>query len=181
MCKRLFVVTVAMVLGLAASAAFAQCCGSVEMGYAAPAYTTYYAPTVAYYPPAVQTVSYAPTATYYAPASCSTCATGGCSTCATGGCSPCSSCSTGCSTCAAPVAAPAPCTTCYAPAVPQATYYPAPYATYYAPAAYATYYAPACSTCAVGYCGRPGYSVFGAPRVYYAGQPVRNTLKAITP
>jgi hypothetical protein len=78
--------------------------------------------------------------------------------------------------CTAYYAPPAPCTTCYAPyttcyAAPCTTCYAAPCATYYTPTvvAYPAYYA------------RPGRSVFGAPRVYVAGQPVRNVLRAVTP
>ena len=59
----------------------------------------------------------------------------------------------------------------YAPPVAYTTYYPSPYVTYYGPtvAAYPAYHV------------KPGWSVFGAPRVYVAGQPVRNVLRAITP
>jgi hypothetical protein len=62
--------------------------------------------------------------------------------------------------------------TTYVPAVPAyTTYYPSRYVTYYGPTVtvYPTYYV------------RPGWSIFGAPRVYVAGQPVRNVLRAITP
>ena len=67
--------------------------------------------------------------------------------------------------------ATAPYVAYYAPPVTYTTYYPSPYVTYYGPTvvAYPTYYA------------RPGWSVFGATRVYVAGQPVRNVLRAITP
>lgn len=90
--------------------------------------------------------------------------------------------------------APATSVSYYAPATPEVTYYaPATptYSTYYAPAAtytsyyaapavpsYSTYYAPATVYYSPYVVGR---SVFGAPRVYVPGQPVRNTLKAITP
>jgi hypothetical protein len=116
MLARVLAVTMITVLSLCVSPVFGQCCGSAAYMPAAPAYTAYYAPTVAYYEPA-------PYVAYYAP----------------------------------PVA--------------YTTYYASPYATYYGPtvAAYPAYYA------------RPGWSVFGAPRVYVAGQPVRNTLRAITP
>jgi hypothetical protein len=70
-----------------------------------------------------------------------------------------------------PYYAPVPHVDYYAPLAAHTTYYPSPYATYYGPtvAAYPAYYA------------RLGWSVFGAPRVYVAGQPVRNVLRAITP
>ena len=66
---------------------------------------------------------------------------------------------------------PAPYATYYTQRVVYAAYYPSPYVTYYEPAiaAYPAYDA------------RLGWSVFGAPRVYVAGQPVRNVLRAITP
>ncbi len=115
---RVLAVTVVTVLSLCVSPVFGQCCGSVPATYvpAVPAYTTYYAPTAAYY-------------------------------------------------------APAPYVAYYAPPVAYTAYYAPPYATYYGPtvAAYPAYYA------------RPGWSVFGAPRVYVAGQPVRNVLRATTP
>ncbi len=67
--------------------------------------------------------------------------------------------------------APAPYVDYYVPPLAYTTYYPSSYVTYYGPTvvAYPAYYA------------RPGWSVFGAPRVYVAGQPVRNVLRAITP
>ena len=68
------------------------------------------------------------------------------------------------------------CATCYAPVVPRVTYYVRPYATYYAPAPCATCYSPV-----VGYYGVAGRSVFGAPRFYVPGQPVRNVFRAVTP
>jgi hypothetical protein len=66
--------------------------------------------------------------------------------------------------------------TYYAPVAPRrvVTYYPAPYTTYYAPAP--RYYAPVYAPAVVG-----GRSMFGAPRVYVGGQPVRNAVKAVTP
>jgi hypothetical protein len=69
----------------------------------------------------------------------------------------------------APPVAPAPYVSYYAPAAPYVTYY-TPYTTY-APvvAPYRTYY------------GVPGASIYGAPRVYVPGEPVRNVLKAVTP
>ena len=90
-------------------------------------------------------------------------------------------------------------TTYYAPTV---TYYPptsyvayyaptTPYVSYYAPAtSYVSYYAPAAG-CAGGcapvvqpyaaYYGRLGWSMYGTPKVYVPGVPVRNTLRAVTP
>jgi hypothetical protein len=81
--------------------------------------------------------------------------------------------------------APAAPVTYYSPVTPQVTYYaPAPtYTTFYASPTvqpYATYYAPAVQPTVVYY-GYAGRSVFGAPRVYVPGQPVRNVFKAITP
>jgi hypothetical protein len=82
----------------------------------------------------------------------------------------------------APAAAPVSYVSYYAPAVA-----PAPYVTYYAPPApYVTYYSPRVTYAPVvapyaAYYGRPGWSIYGAPRVYVPGEPVRNTLKAITP
>ncbi len=76
--------------------------------------------------------------------------------------------------------------TYYAPVTPQVTYYApaAPsYTTYYAAPAvqpYATYYAPAVQPTAVYY-GVPGRSIYGTPRVYMPGQPVRNVWRAIVP
>ena len=81
---------------------------------------------------------------------------------------------------APPVAyAPAPFVSYYAPTVP--------YTTYYAPSvSYAAYYAPGVAYAPVvapyrAYYGVPGRSMFGAPRIYVPGEPVRNTLKAVTP
>jgi hypothetical protein len=83
----------------------------------------------------------------------------------------------------APVAAPVSYTSYYAPAV---AYAPAPYVSYYAPAApYAAYYSPYATYSPVvsyrAYYGVPGWSMYGAPRVYVPGEPVRNALKAVTP
>jgi hypothetical protein len=78
----------------------------------------------------------------------------------------------------------------YAPAPYYAAYYapPMPYAAYYpAPAPYAAYYAPGpapCATCAalVPYpYGWAGWSIYGTPRVYVVGQPVRNVVRAVFP
>ncbi len=72
----------------------------------------------------------------------------------------------------------------YAPAVTYTSYYaPAAtsYATYYAgaaPVAYTSYYA---APYATYYYGVAGTSIYGAPRVYVPGEPVRNTLRALTP
>jgi hypothetical protein len=69
----------------------------------------------------------------------------------------------------APPSAPVSYVSYYAPATPNLTYY-RPYATYVPVVApYRAYY------------GVPGVSMYGAPRVYVPGEPVRNALKAITP
>jgi hypothetical protein len=66
----------------------------------------------------------------------------------------------------------------YAPA-PQVPYY-APQAAYYAaPAPCTSCYQPVVAARAVY--GRPGYSIFGAPRFYVPGEPARNVLRAVTP
>jgi hypothetical protein len=81
---------------------------------------------------------------------------------------------------------PAPYVTYYAPTVAY-TPAPAPYVSYYAPAApYVTYYSPSVAVAPVVvpyrvYYGVPGWSIYGTPRVYVRGEPVRNTLRAITP
>jgi hypothetical protein len=64
----------------------------------------------------------------------------------------------------------------YVPSVPYATYY-RPYAAAYVP--YAAYYAPA----PVYYRPyvRPGVSMYGTPKVYVSGEPVRNAIRAVTP
>jgi hypothetical protein len=97
---------------------------------------------------------------------------------------------------AAPVYAPAT-TTYYAPAVvaPTTTYYApavaAPVTTYYAPApaapitaysapAQVTYYAPAAPV-VVARPIRIGRNIYGGPTAYVPGQPVRNTLRYISP
>lgn len=84
---------------------------------------------------------------------------------------------------------------CTANYMPRATYYPpAPYVTYntsatpqvayYAPAAqaqpYAMRYVPAVQPY-VAYYGVAGRSLYGTPKVYVPGEPVRNVLRAITP
>ena len=85
----------------------------------------------------------------------------------------------------------------HVPAVPAYTTYYAPTAAYYAPAPYvayyarpwptrptsppyATYYGPTVAAYPAYY-ARPGWSVFVPLRVYVAGQPVRNVLRATTP
>jgi hypothetical protein len=113
-----------------------------------------YAPsyTVGYAPSVAYYAPAEPYVTYYAPAA-------------------------SCASCAAP-AAPS-CTSCCA-AAPAYTAYYAPaytYSAYYPPAyTYSAYYAPAY----VGYYGRPGWSVYGTPKVYVPGEPVRNVVRAIT-
>jgi hypothetical protein len=68
----------------------------------------------------------------------------------------------------------APATCCYAPATS--------YVSYYAPVAqpYATYYAPVVRPYAAYY-GVVGSSMYGTPKVYVPGKPVRNILRAVTP
>ena len=75
-------------------------------------------------------------------------------------------------------------TTYYAPAVSSVT--AVPYVSYYAPAtSYVTYYSPSVAVAPVTYStyyyGRPGTSIYGTPRVYVPAEPVRNTLRALTP
>ena len=83
--------------------------------------------------------------------------------------------------------APVPYAAYYAPPVAYTAYYapPVAYSTYYAPpVAYSTYYAPrvAYAPAVVAYpYARPGWSMYGTPRVYVAGEPVRNILRATTP
>ncbi len=121
-----------------------------DCGCGAPPVYTSAAPTYStYYAPATVDYAPAPQVTYYAPA-----------------------------------AAPVPYVSYYAPAV---AYVPAPYVTYYAPPVaavpYATYYAPPVSYAPVAVPYRayavPGWSVYGTPRVYVRGEPVRNTVKAV--
>lgn len=85
----------------------------------------------------------------------------------------------------APAAAPVSYVSYYEPAP---VYAPAPYVTYYAPPVaavpYATYYTPYAAYAPVvapyrAYYGVPGVSIYGTPRVYVPGEPVRNTLKAV--
>jgi hypothetical protein len=83
--------------------------------------------------------------------------------------------------------APVPAYTAYyAPTV--AYYPPAPYVAYYPPPApYVAYYPPAVAYPQPvvlpyrAYYGMPGWSMFGAPRLYVPGEPVRNVLRAVTP
>ena len=125
--------------------------------YIAPV-TTYYAPAVApaYYPAPV----IAPRRAFYAPAP----------------------------VVAAPVVAPpvvappvvaAPVTTYYAPAPVVAA--PAPVTTYYAPAPVAAPVVAAPVVAPPVVVARYGRSIYGTRQVYYPGQPVLNTLRAITP
>ncbi len=79
-------------------------------------------------------------------------------------------------------AAPVSYVSYYAP--PAAYAAPVSYVSYYAPATpYATYYAPPAVAVPYRayYYGVPGWSVYGTPRVYVPGEPVRNTLRAVTP
>jgi hypothetical protein len=73
--------------------------------------------------------------------------------------------------------APAPYVTYYAPPV---AYAPTPYVSYYAPAAPYVAYAPVVAPYRAYY-GVPGWSIYGTPRVYVPGEPVRNTVKAVLP
>ncbi len=160
MAKRLVVVAAVAVLSCASSA-LAQCaCGVAETVYA-PAVSTY---TVSYAPALTPTVTYypstvAPTVAYYPPAT--------------------------------TTYYPAATTAYYAPTV---AYYPAATTAYYAPRV--TYYAAAPTVAyspVVGsyttYYGAPvagprevvGSSMYGTPKVYVSGEPVRNALRAITP
>lgn len=167
MYRRLLLLSVPIGLNLIPATVLAQCaCSSAQATYASvvPSYTTDYTPAVTYYAPSMPRVAYyAPPAqvgtTYYAPA---------------------------------------PYVTYYSPATPQVVYYapsaqaattyyaPAAdaYTTYYAPAPavqpYTTYYAPAVEPY-VTYYGTLGSSVYGTPKVYVPGEPVRNTLRALTP
>ncbi len=67
----------------------------------------------------------------------------------------------------------------YAPAAYVTSYAPVtPYVSYYSP--YAVSYAPVASPYAVYY-GVAGWSVYGTPKVYVPGEPVRNSVRALTP
>jgi hypothetical protein len=84
----------------------------------------------------------------------------------------------------------APAVTYYTPAVtavPTVAYY-TPYVSYYAPAAptvsyYTPYaaYAPVVRPYAAYYYGVPGWSMYGTPKVYVPGEPLRNAIRATTP
>jgi hypothetical protein len=158
MCLRFIPVAVAALL-LGGSLAHAQCgCGVAPVVAAAPTYAVNYAPAVtsavAYEAPVTYTSNYAPAyTTYYAPT--------------------------------VAYQAPVTYTSYYAPTTAYAA--PVSYASYYAPAAvpYTTYYSPRVVAAPVAYStyyyGVPGTSIYGAPRVYVPGEPVRNTLRALTP
>jgi hypothetical protein len=159
----------ALAVMLIASLAYADCGCATPVVAAAPTYVTSYAPAAAYEAPVSYTASYAPAyTTYYSP------------------------------TYNSPTVAyeaPAAYTSYYAPApTGYTTYYapPAvssvavPYVSYYAPATpYAAYYSPGVAAAPVPYStyyyGVPGTSIYGTPQVYVPGQPVRNTLRALTP
>ena len=152
MCQRFIPVAVVALL-LSASTAFAQCGCSSPPVYtsAVPSYSTYYAPPAADYRPPPY-VSYD-----------------------------------------APPAAPASYVSYYAPPVAYAA--PVSYVSYYVPATtyattmpaatYATYYAPAATYAPVAVPYRAYYgvpvSIYGTPRLYVPGEPVRNAVRAVTP
>jgi hypothetical protein len=153
--KRIVFLATCAVMGLAALPVFGQCgCGSAPTVYApvASSETAYYpSPTVTYYAPATEVAYASPPTVAYYPSEASTV------------------------TYYSPVAQPY--TTYYAPPVAQ------PYVTYYTPPVaqpYATYYAPAAPTVVRPY-GVVGENIYGAPKVYIRGEPVRNALRAITP
>jgi hypothetical protein len=82
-------------------------------------------------------------------------------------------------------AAPAPCVsvgprcpTYYTP--PVTNYPPVSCISHYAPAPQVAYYTPVAQP-AVAYYGKPGRSIYGTPKVYVPGEPIRNILRAITP
>jgi hypothetical protein len=78
--------------------------------------------------------------------------------------------------------APAPYVAYYAP--PPVPYYaPAPGVAYYAPGPAVAYYSPAPTVVAAPLAVAPVYgrAVVIRPKVYVAGQPVRNVLRAVTP
>jgi hypothetical protein len=170
---------VIVAIALPVSNGFAQCgCATASYAptstyYAPASYVAEYAPatTTAYYAPTTYVATYAPTTTYYAPT--------------------------------AYVASYAPATTAYDAPATTAYYAPATYVAnyatttaYYAPAAYTvgyapttTYYAPAATTAyyapavpaSVIVNGRAGTSIYGTAKIYVPGEPVRNTIRAITP
>jgi hypothetical protein len=57
---------------------------------------------------------------------------------------------------------------------------PVSYVSHYPPAPRVAYYAPMAQPTVACY-GKPGRSIFGTPKVYVPGEPVRNILRAITP
>ena len=82
----------------------------------------------------------------------------------------------------------------YAPVVPSSTAYCTPTAAQYPPASCVTYYTPATPRAAyyapvaqpyakpyAAYYGTAGWSIYGTPKVYAPGEPVRNVLRAVTP
>jgi hypothetical protein len=147
-------------LFLTSSAVFGQCSCGVPAATYAPAvssYTAEYGPVTAYYAPSSYSTYYAPTTTYSAPTT--------------------------------SVSYYMPTTTYYAPQ-PYVSYY-APTTAYYAPQPYVSCYAPSVSYYApttAYYAPTPyvtarpyawvGSSVYGTPKVYVAGQPVRNAIRA---
>jgi hypothetical protein len=120
---------------------------------------TSYVPTTTYYAPQAYTSYYAPTTAYYAPE--------------------------------AYTSYYVPTTTYYAPET--YTSYYAPTTAYYAPSVYTSYYTPTTAyyTPYVAYApvagavvapySRVGASVYGTPKVYVRGEPVRNAWRALTP
>ncbi len=84
---------------------------------------------------------------------------------------------------------PAPVTTYYAPAPVTSYYAPAPVTSYYAPAPVTSFYAPTTVyygsapviTPVIGSPVALGRSAYGTVRAYVPGQPVRNTLRFVTP
>jgi hypothetical protein len=175
--KLRFIPVAVIALLLSSSVAFAYCDCATRAAYApaATGYVTSYAP-VSYSSYATPAVAYRPVttgySTYYTPAT---------PTYTTYYAAPTSGYTT---YYAAPTTSSyttyyAP-TTSYAASTPYTTYY-APtttYSTYYEP--YTSYYYPGYSTYYYGY-GVPGTSVYGAPRYYVPGEPVRNTFRAVTP
>jgi hypothetical protein len=120
---------------------------------------TSYVPTTTYYAPETYTSYYAPTTAYYAPETYTSYYV--------------------------------PTTTYYAP---ETTSYYAPTTAYYAPSVYTSYYtpttayytpyvayAPVAGAAVVAPYSRVGASVYGTPKVYVRGEPVRNAWRALTP
>ena len=87
--------------------------------------------------------------------------------------------------------------TTYTPVVASSTAYYTPTVAHYPPAPYytpatpqAAYYAPVAKPYATNasvarpyaaYYGTAGWSIYGTPKVYVPGEPVRNVLRAVTP